>query len=68
MSKREQLEESIRSATASVNLEFSQEVIDNCKPLSDLIDQFIIANDGSKEAFQAVDDVLMEKWRELHQK
>lgn len=65
---KEQIERAFANAAGNVNHEFSQDVIDCCKPFMEAMKQRIIAENGSDEVMKQIDDELMAEWNKLHGK
>ena len=63
--EKERLKEIFRSSKGIVDHEFSQEVIDACKPYEDARHQRILNGETTLELEEAA---LMAEWRELNKK
>ena len=63
--EKERLKEIFRSSKGIVDHEFSQEVIDACKPYEDARRQRILNGETTLEQEEAA---LMAEWRELNKK
>lgn len=64
----EQIERAFNVAGGIVNHEFSQDVIESCKPLMESMKQRLIDANGSDEVFEQIDQELMNEWNKLHKK
>lgn len=65
---KEQIEDAFIVSAGIVDHEFSQDVVERCKPLMEAMKQRIIDANGSDEVMQQIDNELMAEWNKLHGK